>query len=72
MAAMAQAALRIEVLPALNRFALACDWVRMQDEQNAAAANEVVPLRPTFHGVGVDLKEAGRKIKRWFRKDPRS
>jgi hypothetical protein len=40
----------------------------MQDEQNAAAANEVVSLRPTFYGVGVDLKEAGRKIKRWFRR----
>jgi hypothetical protein len=50
---------------------LAWEWVLMKDGQKVAAAKEVVSLRPTLYGVSIDLKEVGRKIKRWLRRDSR-
>jgi hypothetical protein len=45
---------------------LAWEWVRMK-EQEALKANEIVALKPTIYGVGIDLRALWRKI-RSFRK----
>ena len=42
--------------------ALARAWLREKEQQ------EVFTLKPTFQGVSVDLKELGRRIRRWFSK----
>src|SRR5271165_5521067 len=28
---------------------------------------EVFILKPNFHGIGIDLKEAGRRVRRWLK-----
>jgi hypothetical protein len=35
--------------------------------QLATARSEVLTLKPNFHGIGIDLKEAGRRIRSWWR-----
>lgn len=52
---------------------LAREWVRIKEaEQAAAAAREkpaaMVTFKPSIHGIGIDLKEAGRRIRRCFKK----
>jgi hypothetical protein len=50
--------------------ALAWEWVRMKkadqakrDAEAKAATEEVLTLKPNFHGVGVDLKALTRRMK---------
>jgi len=50
--------------PAVRK--LAWEWVRMK-EQEALKTNDIVALKPTIYGVGVDLRALWRKI-RSFRK----
>ena len=53
---------------------LAWEFVRMKEAEQAesGAAEEkptaMVTLKPNIHGVGVDLKEVGRRIRRRFKK----
>jgi hypothetical protein len=42
---------------------LAWEWVRMKE----AEQREVVTLKPTLWGVGIDLKEMGRRVVRRFK-----
>jgi len=39
-----------------------------QGNGRVATPAEMVTLKPNFHGVGVDLKEVGRRIRRRFKK----
>jgi hypothetical protein len=48
---------------------LARKWVRLKEAEQAAAAEkpaEILMLKPNFHGVGMDLKEAGWRFFRWL------
>lgn len=52
--------------------ALAWEWVRMKEAEQAAAAAqqkpaEVLTLKSGAWGMNVDLKEAGRRGLRWWR-----
>jgi hypothetical protein len=35
-------------------------------QAGSSMPSEVLTLKPTIYGVGIDLKEVGRRIKRWF------
>ena len=46
---------------------LAWEWVREKEqEQINPKPDEIFQLKPTLHGVGIDLKALGRWIKRWW------
>jgi len=50
---------------------LAWEWVRMREAEQAPVPSaqqtvELFSLKPNFHGVGIDLKEAWRRILRQF------
>ena len=51
---------------------LAWEWVRREEAKQAKGSVEkpaqMVTLKPNIHGVGVDLKEVGRWIRRRFKK----
>jgi len=50
---------------------LAWEWVNLREaEQRAKQAkpDEVMMLKPNFHGVGIDLQAAWRRIFSWFRR----
>jgi hypothetical protein len=53
---------------------LAWEFVRMKEAEQAKARAaeekpaEIVTLKPSIHGVSVDLKEMGRRIRRRFKK----
>jgi hypothetical protein len=51
---------------------LAWEWVRREEAKQAKGPEEkpaeMVTLKPNIHGVGVDLKEVGRRIRRRFKK----
>jgi hypothetical protein len=49
---------------------LAREWVRIKEAEQAAAAAQEKPAEmvPSIHGIGIDLKEAGRRIRRRFKK----
>jgi len=53
---------------------LAWEWVRMKEAERAKAQAveekpaEMVTLNPNFHGIGIDLKEAARRLRRCFKK----
>jgi hypothetical protein len=53
---------------------LAWEFVRMKEAERTKAGvaeekpSEMVTLKPNIHGVGVDLKEVGRRIRRRFKK----
>jgi hypothetical protein len=50
---------------------LAWDWVRMNEAEEAALEQrpvDMVTIKPNIHGVGVDLKEVGRRIQQRFKK----
>jgi hypothetical protein len=51
--------------PAVRK--LAWEWVRMKEQEAERKAKEIVTLKPTFYGVGIDLQALWRKI-RSFRK----
>jgi hypothetical protein len=43
---------------------LAWEWVR--DKEGAQREQpEVLQLKPNYHGVGIDLKELGRRVRRF-------
>jgi hypothetical protein len=44
---------------------LAREWVRLKEAEQAQKPAEMVTLEPNFHGVAVDLKEAGRRLFKW-------
>jgi hypothetical protein len=41
-------------------------WVRYQRAQQMPQ-QEVFSLKPTFHGLGIDLKAAAKKLRSWWR-----
>jgi hypothetical protein len=51
---------------------LAREWVRIKEAEQAAAAQEkpaeMVTFKPNIHGIGIDLKEVARRIRRRFKK----
>jgi len=52
---------------------LAWEWVQIKEAEQAAAAAqekpaEMVTFKPSIHGIGIDLKEVGRRIRRHFKK----
>jgi hypothetical protein len=53
---------------------LAWEFVRMKEAEQAKATREeekpaeMVVLKPNIHGVGVDLKEMGRRIRQGLKK----
>jgi hypothetical protein len=51
---------------------LAWEFVRMKEAEQAAVAKpaEAVTLKPSIYGVGVDLKEVGRRIRGHLKKKP--
>jgi hypothetical protein len=46
---------------------LAREFVRMKDAEKANVPKELFSLKPTPHGFGIDLLEAGRRIQRLLR-----
>jgi hypothetical protein len=55
---------------------LAWEWLRAKEAEQAKISDapahakpspELLTLRPTLWGIGVDLKEAGRRVGRWWR-----
>jgi hypothetical protein len=46
---------------------LAAEWVRMKEAKQREQP-EVFQLKPNYHGVGVDLKELGRRVGRLGRR----
>ena len=47
--------------PAVRK--LAWEWVRMKEAAQRERP-EVLQLKPNYHGVGIDLKELGRRVRR--------
>lgn len=47
--------------------ALAWEWVRMKEQEAEQKTKEIVTLKPTIYGVGVDLQALWQRI-RSFRK----
>jgi hypothetical protein len=51
---------------------LAWEWVRREEAKQAKGSEEkpaeMVTLKPNIHGVGVDLKEVGRRLRRRLKK----
>jgi hypothetical protein len=48
--------------PAVRR--LAWEWVRMKESASKPDSKEILTLKPTLWGVGIDLKELGRRFLR--------
>jgi hypothetical protein len=51
--------------PAVRK--LAWEWVRDKEAEQREQP-EVFQLKPNYHGVGIDLKELGRRVRRFGRR----
>jgi hypothetical protein len=41
--------------------------IQPKEEGRNGNGQEIVSLKPTFHGIGIDLKELGRRVWTWCR-----
>jgi hypothetical protein len=47
---------------------LAAEWVRKKEAEQREQQPELVTLKPTLWGVGIDLKAIGRRVIRRFKR----
>jgi len=47
-------------------------WQRVTAAQASKTPPEMVTLKPTFWGMGIDLKEAGRRVRLWWQQRRKS